>query len=212
MRNRITGLVLLLALVASALMAACGGDEPTATTRPTSISPTPTSIAPAPATTTPVPTTTSPPDPTPTLLAMMEPDPNVVLIVLSQLNDSGQSGWAKLVASGTDTHITLSLSEGAMTSGLAHVHAGQCDSLGSAVYSLTNFSTGMSVTLLEDVSLDSLLTGAFAFNTHNADNPAIYTACGDIPDPESYVTIALDEVNVSGQSGFASLTPRNGST
>ncbi|MBI2855678.1 MAG: CHRD domain-containing protein [Chloroflexi bacterium] len=198
MQKQFTGLVLLLTLVASALVAACGGDDPTPTTRPTSTSPAPTITAPAPTATAPV------------IVAPVPSD--VLLIALNEINDSGQSGWAKLVASGNDTHVTLSLSQGTMTSGLAHIHTGPCDPLGGVEHPLTSFSNGSSVTLLEGVSLDSLLTGALAINAHNADDPGIYTACGDIPDHDSYVTLALDELSFSAQSGFASLTSRNGNT
>ncbi len=112
---------------------------------------------------------------------------DVLLIALNELNASGQSGWARLTAKDNDTEVVLSLSEGAMTSNLVHIHSGQCDSLGSIANPLTNFADGTSVTLLEGMSLDSLLTGGFAVNAHNADDPSIYTACGNLParDPMS---------------------------
>jgi hypothetical protein len=59
-----------------------------------------------------------------------------------------------------------------MVSNLVHIHSGQCgDSLGGVAYGLSNFVDGLSVTLVEGVSLDSILTGDFAVNAHNADDP-----------------------------------------
>jgi plastocyanin len=137
---------------------------------------------------------------------------DVLIIALNELNGSGQSGWAKLTASGSSTHVTLALSEGSMTSNLVHIHSGQCDSLGGGVNGLSNIADGMSSTNLEDVSLDSLLTSGFAVNTHNADDPSVYTACGSVPAMSDYVTIALGEMNGSGQSGWATLTRRGDDT
>jgi hypothetical protein len=111
--------------------------------------------------------------------------PTTVLISLDALNDSRQSGWAKLAAKGDDTEVILSLSSGAMTSNLVHIHFGQCgDSLGGVANGLTSFADGMSTTLLVGVSLDSLHTGGFAVNARNADDPSVYTVCGNIPTGE----------------------------
>ena len=139
---------------------------------------------------------------------------SVVLIALNEQNDSGQSGWAMLTGSGDDTEVVLSLSTGAMETGSVHIHTGQCgDALGGVAHGLTSFvgGAGGSVTLLEGVSLDSLLNGDFAINAHNAETGSIYTACGNIP-AEHIVLIALDEQNDSGQSGWAELTSRGSDT
>ena len=138
---------------------------------------------------------------------------SVVLIALNEQNDSGQSGWAMLTGSGDDTEVVLSLSEGSLVSNLVHIHSGQCgDTLGGVVHGLTNFADGMSTTLLEGVSLDSVLTGDFAINAHNIDDPSVYTACGNLPSNGDTFTIALDEQNDSGQSGWATLTDRGDDT
>jgi hypothetical protein len=153
----------------------------------------------------------------------MELDVSAVLIALDELNDSGQSGWAKLAAKGDDTEIILSLSPGVMVSNLVHVHSGPCgESLSGVVHGLTNITDGMSTTLLEGVSLASLLTGDFAINAHNADDPSVYTACGNIPTSESITVggiqpttvqlIAVSELNDSGQSGWAKLTAKGDDT
>jgi len=139
---------------------------------------------------------------------------NVVLIALNEQNDSGGSGWAKLTARGDDTEVVLSLTQGVMVSSPVHIHLGPCgnETLGPVVYPLTFFSNGSSVSLLEDVSLDSLLNGDFAINAHYTDDPRVYTACGNIPAQGDFITIALEEQNDSGASGWATLIARDDDT
>ena len=133
-----------------------------------------------------------------------------VLIALNELNSSGQSGWARLDSEGAQTLVTLQLSSGTLQTEAVHIHAGQCgDTLGGVTNSLTSFvgGSGASVTTVA-ASLESLLTGGFAINTHEAGNAGNYTACGNIPARASTVTFALGELNSSGQSGQATLTAR----
>jgi hypothetical protein len=100
-----------------------------------------------------------------------------------------------------------------MESSAIHIHSGQCGpGLGDVVHPLTNLTGGSSTTLLEGVSLGSLLTGGFAINSHNADDASIYTACGNTPADEDTLTIALNEENDSGQSGLATLTTQGENT
>ena len=102
-------------------------------------------------------------------------------INLSEMNDSGQSGWATLNAKGEQTEVVLNLSAGAIETELVHIHEGQCDTLGGVAHALTSFAdgSGSSVTLV-DASVASLLTGGFAVNAHKKDDPGVYTACGNI--------------------------------
>ena len=105
-----------------------------------------------------------------------------VEISLAELNGSGQSGTATLTASGGGTEVVLSLGEGTMKSKPVHIHNGQCGpNLAGVANGLTDFTNGKSVTMLEGVSLESLRTGGFAINAHNAEDPSVYTACGNIP-------------------------------
>ena len=77
-------------------------------------------------------------------------------IMLNELNDSGQSGWATLTAVGDQTQVVLSISSGNLETELVHIHSGQCgDALGA----------GTSVSTVE-VPLNSLRTGDFAINSH----------------------------------------------
>ena len=143
------------------------------------------------------------------------PAESIVLIALNEMNDSGQSGWAKLASRGNDTKVSLSLSTGTMETKSVHIHSGQCgDALGGVVNGLTSYvdGAGASITLVEGVSLDFLLTGDFAINSHSAQTGSIYTACGNIPAEGDTLTIALDEQNDSGQSGWATLSDRGADT
>ena len=106
-----------------------------------------------------------------------------ITISLSELNSSGQSGWASLTARGSKTEAVLLLSPGTLQTELVHIHTGQCgDTLGGVVHGLTSFAggSGGSMTLV-DVSLSSLRTGDFAVNSHQMGNPGTYTSCGNIP-------------------------------
>ena len=207
MYSRRSFLVIVLALAAVvAVVAAACGDDATATRPPA--------------------TATTPPTQEPTDVpvqddamdkdgdAMMkDATRKTLLIVLNEDNDSGQSGWALLTAKGNDTEVVLSLSEGVVESELVHIHSGACGpDLGGVEHSLTNFANGSSTTLLEGVSLEGLLTGGFAINAHNSTDPSVYTACGNIPGKVDTVTIALNEDNDSGQSGWATLTARGDDT
>ena len=106
----------------------------------------------------------------------------VTTVNMGELNQSGQSGTATLMARGSDTQAVVTLSAGAMTSGAIHIHSGQCgESLGAVVHPLANFSGETSTTLLEGVSLSSLLNGDRAINAHNAEDASTYTACRNLP-------------------------------
>ena len=63
---------------------------------------------------------------------------------------------------------------------LAHIHLGTCEELGGVAYPLIRFASGSSETLLTGVSLEELLEGEFAVDTHRFQTPSVSTACGDI--------------------------------
>ena len=139
---------------------------------------------------------------------------DVLLIALNEQGDSGQSGWAMLTAMGSQTSVVLSLSEGATQTELVHIHTGTCgDALGGVAHALTSFVGGAGgSTTMVDASLASLRNGEMAINAHQAGSPGNYTACGNIPTEAQALTIALGEMNDSGQSGFATLTARGDMT
>jgi plastocyanin len=107
---------------------------------------------------------------------------DTITVALEEDNDSGQSGVALLTPRNGNTEVWLTLSEGTLASAAVHIHSGQCgETLGDVAHPMNDFSEGTSATLLEGVSLTSLLTGEFAINSHNADDASVYTACGNIP-------------------------------
>ena len=121
---------------------------------------------------------------------MVTPEPPLVeegadlAIGLFELNSSGQTGRATLTGVGDDLEVVMSISPGALTTGIAHIHSGQCGAtLGGVDYPLTGFvnGSGGSTTLLADVTLAMVQDGDHAINLHYAASAGTYTACGNIP-------------------------------
>ena len=138
-----------------------------------------------------------------------------LLIILGEQSDSGQTGTAVLAGRGTFTNVSLSLSAGSLETELVHIHEGRClpADLGGIVHALTSFEGGSGASITNvPASLDGLMTGAFAINTHKAGEPGTYTSCGNIAAIGQFLTIILDELDSSGQSGFATLTNRGAQT
>ena len=155
---------------------------PPPTAMPTPV-PTPTPIA----TATPVPTATldltPTPAPTPTATTMSAAAALTITLVLADLNGSGQSGTATLIPLGDQIQVVLDLSSGGKRSELVHIHSGQCgDKLRGVNYLLNSFvgGSGLSTTTVE-TSLDEVQDGDHAIHVHQGGNPAVYTACGNIP-------------------------------
>ena len=157
-----------------------------------------------------------------------------LMFALGEQNNSGQSGWATLTPVGDHTLIVLNRSTGSLAQEAAHIREAPCGNgtLGAVVYTLTFFvdGSGSSVSTVH-VSLDRLQSGDFAINSHindytrrrslfpiysDAENleggPAVSTSCGNIPVETDSITIALDELNDSGQSGRATLIARGNQT
>ena len=138
-----------------------------------------------------------------------------VMIILGEQNDSGQTGSAVLAGRGSFTSVALSLSAGTSETELVHIHEGQClpDDLGGVAHSLTSFEDGSGASASNvAATLSSLMTGGFAVNTHKAGEGSVYTSCGNIPAAADSLTIALAEMNESGQTGFATVTARGDQT
>ena len=169
------------------MIAACGGDDPTAAPQ-------------AAATSTPAPTAM--PGPTST------PAP-VLTITLGELDGSGQSGFATLTDRGAQTEVVVSATAG--ISALAHIHDGGCQSFGGIAHELSDTSGATSSTTV-DASLDSLIAGSFAVNLHQDGDPSVYTSCGNVAEAGQSLTITLGELDGSGQSGWATLTNRGAQT
>ncbi len=104
-------------------------------------------------------------------------------VTLNELNNSGISGSAQLIAKGNQTEIIITeTGEPSDASEPVHVHTGQCGpTLGGVKYPLKNVEGGSSDTTI-NASLASLETGGFAINVHqSAANIGTYVACGNIP-------------------------------
>ncbi|PKB72472.1 MAG: hypothetical protein BZY87_00005, partial [SAR202 cluster bacterium Io17-Chloro-G6] len=138
-----------------------------------------------------------------------------VMIVLGEQNNSGQTGTAVLSGRGSFTNVSLDLSVGSLETEAVHIHEGQCapGDLGGVAHALTSFDGGSGASVTNaPIDLVSLMTGGFAVNTHKAGETSIYTSCGNIPAVADSLTIALREMNDSGQTGFATLTARGEQT
>ena len=120
-----------------------------------------------------------------------------------------------LAGRGSFTNVSLNLSAGSLETELVHIHTGQClpADLGGVAHALTSFEggSGASVTNIS-ASLSSLTTGGFAVNAHQAGDASVYTSCGNINAEADSLTIALGELNGSGQTGFATLSARGDQT
>ncbi|MCH8989298.1 MAG: CHRD domain-containing protein [Chloroflexi bacterium] len=130
-------------------------------------------------------------------------------IALGELNGSGQTGFATLTDRGAQTEVVVSATAG--ISALAHIHDGSCQSLGGVALGLSDTSGSISSTTV-DATLDSLIAGSFAVNLHDAGDASVYTSCGNVAESGQSLTIVLDELNGSGQSGWATLTNRGAQT
>ncbi len=107
---------------------------------------------------------------------------DAISITLAELNGSGQSGVATLIAMGDKTQVMINVSPGDATNDPQpiHIHAGSCANLGSVIYPLTGVENGKSTTLVE-ARLTMLRDSNFTINLHKSGPEAsVYTACGNI--------------------------------
>jgi len=102
-------------------------------------------------------------------------------VLLSEQNESGESGTATLTEVGGKVLVNLDLIGGPAFAQPAHIHNGSCDNLGGVQNPLTFPEDGTSITTL-DLGIDELLTGLpLAINVHKSlEEAATYVACGDI--------------------------------
>ena len=198
----LSGILMGLITTAFFLIAACGGDATSAPTRAAATSPpaktqAPTSVPTAvpaaipstiAATATPRPTIAPSPTAEPAMMEEVAPD---LVVKLTELNGSGQTGQAAFTAMGEQTKVVLAATEG--VSKANHIHQGSCQELGGIAHGLTPMEDGVSETVL-DVGLDSLRTGGLAINLPSAEDISIYTSCGNIPPAAESVTLVLSQL------------------
>ena len=111
-----------------------------------------------------------------------EKDENKITVELTEENDSGESGRARLVEENGQVTVTISM-DGAPedVSQPAHIHLGSCPEVGGIQYPLTNILNGESITTI-NVTLDQLKSELpLAINIHKSvDEASVYVSCGNI--------------------------------
>lgn len=105
---------------------------------------------------------------------------NMVKILLSEQNASGQSGEATIIEIQGKARVILNLTgKPSEVVQPAHIHFGSCAALGGVKYPLTSLERGASLTNLT-MSLADLMKEPFAINVHKSAAEAnVYTSCGD---------------------------------
>jgi hypothetical protein len=104
------------------------------------------------------------------------------VFVISEQNDSGESGTATISEQNGELLVTLSMTGYPEdTPQPTHIHTGSCPDVGGVVYPLENVVNGESVTSIE-VGIDDLREQLpLAINVHQSvPEASVYTACGDL--------------------------------
>lgn len=105
-----------------------------------------------------------------------------VIVPLSAVNNSGESGTAIIKDNGTTVTVEVSLTKAPANSQQPiHIHKGSCPGVGVVVYPLAPLMNGKSVTTIH-VTYDELLKQLpLALNVHQSQSAIqSYVACGDI--------------------------------
>lgn len=103
-------------------------------------------------------------------------------VTLQELNNSGQSGRAKLREEDGQVVITLDLSKPSQVEQPAHIHVGSCPEPGAIRYPLSNVVNGKSETTISTTLEQLKAQGELAINVHESpEKLETYTACGDLP-------------------------------
>ena len=105
-----------------------------------------------------------------------------ITVELTEENDSGESGKARLVEENNQVTVTISIDDSPEdVSQPAHIHLGSCPEVGGVKYPLTNILNGESITTV-DVTLDQLKSELpLAINIHKSvDEASVYVSCGNI--------------------------------
>jgi hypothetical protein len=127
----------------------------------------------------------------------------IELAVISEQNNSGQSGSATLTrsADGSSLTVEIEISGGSGVAQPAHIHRGSCENLDPKPFvPLNNVVNGRSVTVITDpaaLNVDYGISNQYAINVHkSAAEASVYVACGN-----------LGQINTTGPVGM----PRTGS-
>jgi hypothetical protein len=142
----------------------------------------------SPRATTPSPPSATIPAPSPSPSPLTQPTPRAspaeqqVTVPLAQVNNSGESGTATLIAQGDQTQVVIALQGApAEVAQPAHIHKGTCEDLAQdPTFPLTGVKDGKSRTMVA-IDLASLLHNGYAINVHqSARNLQTQVACGTI--------------------------------
>jgi len=107
---------------------------------------------------------------------------NSVVVVLNELNDSGESGTATLVEKDGKVEVTVDmLGAPAGVVQPSHIHTGDCANTGAVVYPLEFPTDGQAVTTLP-VGFDELKAQQpLLINVHKSTTLAsVYVSCGEL--------------------------------
>lgn len=110
------------------------------------------------------------------------PPQKVKTVVLSEQNDSGESGTATIRETNRQFVVNLRLTGApANVAQPAHIHTGSCQTLGTVKHPLTSPLNGQSTTTL-NVTFEELMAQLpLAINVHKSTtNAKVYVACGDV--------------------------------
>jgi hypothetical protein len=111
---------------------------------------------------------------------------NALSVPLSAQYGSGESGTATLSQVNGDVKVVVAIPNGPAGPQPAHIHSGNCSSLGGVAYALTSLVSGASVTVVKGITIDQLLAGKYAINVHKStDDLGTYVSCGNIVMPSS---------------------------
>jgi hypothetical protein len=111
--------------------------------------------------------------------AAMADSAGTVVVKMSAMNGSGESGTATLTPSGSKTIVVIKLAGGSSVEQPAHFHTGTCDKYEPRpLYGLNDVVKGASTSTV-NVPIDKLTAGDLIINVHKSyDDIATQTACG----------------------------------
>lgn len=121
-------------------------------------------------------------EPTPTPIVTTEDGKTKVIIHLSPLESSGQTGTAIFTANElSETLIEISVDPPFAEAQPIHLHSGTCADIGPVLHALQNVVRGSSTTVIAEPLHEISTTGAIV-NVHESYlNASNYTSCGKLP-------------------------------
>lgn len=104
-----------------------------------------------------------------------------VVVILNELNSSGEAGKAIIEENNDTVTITILLTGYKDDPQPSHLHLGNCDDLGAIKYPLSNSINGNSVTLVNTTLAELKASQPLSINIHESASQAVnFVACGDL--------------------------------